>query len=194
MSRNRKDNLTREVLEQLIGDPEDDGMPVILAKRIDSQIPTTNNLRDYGFEGLSRTERAGAIHWEPNQSFVLTIEGDTGNCRIPDTEFNRKRLKRLSIQKTEKIKRIIMDDEGQTKEVEDTIPVPATYKMMEQTLAQSTLVDSVAKRVVEMMQAAGKAAEAEPAPPSWCGQDQTRTASRLLTTFFAWTTSATSQA
>lgn len=163
MPRNRKDNLTREVLEQLIGDPNDDGMPVILAKRFDPQIPTTNNLRDYGFEGLTRVERSGVIQWEPNQNFVLTIEGDTGNCRIPDTEFNRKRLKRLSVSKTEKVKRIIMDDDGQTKEVDDVVPVPATYKMMEQTLAQSTLVDSVAKRVMEMMQAQnGAKAEGSP--------------------------------
>lgn len=151
-----KDNLTREVLEQLIGDPNDDGMPVILAKRFDPQIPTTNNLRDYGFEGLSRTERAGVVQWEPNQNFVLTIDGETGNCRIPDTEFNRKRLKRLSIQRMEKVKRIIMDEDGQTKEVDDTIPVPATYKMMEQSLAQSTLVDAIAKRVMEMTQSSGK--------------------------------------
>ena len=86
MPRPKKDNLTREVLEQLIGDPNDDGMPVILAKRLDPQIPTTNNLRDYGFEGLSRVERGGSIQWEPNKNFVLIIEGDTGNCRIPDTE------------------------------------------------------------------------------------------------------------
>jgi hypothetical protein len=151
-----KDNLTREVLEQLIGDPNDDGMPVILAKRFDPQIPTTNNLRDYGFEGLSRTERAGVVQWEPNLNFVLTIDGETGNCRIPDTEFNRKRLKRLSIQRMEKVKRIIMDEDGQTKEVDDTIPVPATYKMMEQSLAQSTLVDAIAKRVMEMMQSPAK--------------------------------------
>lgn len=151
MSRNRKDNLTREVLEQLIGDPLDDGMPVILAKRLDPQIPTTNTLRDYGFEGLSREDRDGVVQWVPNRQFVLSIEGDTGSCRIPDTENNRKRLKRLSITKTEKVKRIVINDEGQPAEVEDTVPVPATYKMMEQSLAQSALVDSVAKRVVEMM-------------------------------------------
>lgn len=154
MPRPKRDNLTREVLEQLIGDPNEDGMPVILAKRLDPQIPTTNNLRDYGFEGLSRAERNGSIQWEPNRNFVLIIEGETGNCRIPDTENNRKRLKRLSITRTEKIKKIVMDDEGQTKEIEETVPVTPTYKMMEQTLAQSTLVDSVAKRVMEMMNAA----------------------------------------
>lgn len=151
MARNKKDNLTREVLEQLIGDPLDDGMPVILAKRLDPQIPSTSNLRDYGFEGLTRMERNGVIEWVPSRDFVLTIEGDTGSCRIPDTEFNRKRLKRLSIAKTEKIMRVIMNDNGQPEEVPDTIPVPPTYKMMEQSLAQSALVDSVAKRVVEMM-------------------------------------------
>lgn len=151
MPRKNKDNLTREVLEQLIGDPMDDGMPVILAKRIDRQIPTTNNLRDYGFEGLSRVERGGAIQWEPNRNFVLTIEGDTGACRIPDTDFNRKRLKRLTVTKSEKVKRISQGEDGQIIETEDTVPVPPTYMMMEQSLAKSTLVDSVAKRVMELM-------------------------------------------
>lgn len=152
MPRNKnKDNLTREVLEQLIGDSQEDGMPVILAKRIDPQIPATNVLRDYGFEGLTQVSRAGATIWEPNRSFVLIIDGETGNCRVPDTEFNRKRLKRLSIVRTEKVKKITFNDEGQTIEGEETVPVTPTYKMMEQTLAQSTLVDSVAKRVMEMM-------------------------------------------
>lgn len=146
-----KDSLTREVLEQLIGDPLDDGMPVILAKRLDPQIPTTTVLRDYGFEGLSRMDRGGATVWEPNRSYVLMIDGETGNCRVPDTEFNRKRLKRLSIVRHEKVKKITLSDDGQPIEGEETIPVPATYKMMEQSLAQSTLVDSVAKRVMEMM-------------------------------------------
>lgn len=153
MPRKNKDNLTREVLEQLIGDPLDDGMPVILARRIDPQIPTTTVLRDYGFEGLSRVERSGVVQWEPSRSFVLVIDGDSGNCRIPDTEFNRKRLKRLGQSKTEKIKRIIIDDKGQPVEVDDTQTIQPTYVMMEQTLAQSTLVDSVAKRVMEMMNA-----------------------------------------
>lgn len=151
MSRAKKDNLTREVLEQLIGDAQDDGMPVILAKRLDPQMPTTTTLRDYGFEGLSQVDRNGTTQWEVNRNFVLYIDGETGDCRIPETENNRKRLKRLSVQKTERIKRVIMDDDGQTKEIEETVNVPPTYKMMEQSLAQSTLVDSVAKRVLEMM-------------------------------------------
>lgn len=152
MPRNKnKDNLTREVLEQLIGDSQEDGMPVILAKRLDPQIPATVPLRDYGFEGLTRLDRGGATVWEPNRSFVLVIDGETGNCRVPDTENNRKRLKRLSIVRSERIKKVTLNDDGQPVEHEETVPVPATYKMMEQTLAQSTLVDSVAKRVMEMM-------------------------------------------
>lgn len=169
MSRKSKDNLTREVLEQLIGDPLDDGMPVILAKRLDPQIPTTSNLRDYGFEGLTRLDREGGVQWEPSRNFVLTIDGDTGDCRIPETEFNRKRLKRLSVPRTEKAKVIIVNDDGKSVESEQNIQVPATYMMMEQSLAKSALVDSVAKRVMEMMKGEGK--EAAPSKSKGGHQD-----------------------
>ncbi len=146
-----KHNLTREVLEQLLGETGGDGMPVVLAKRIDPQIPTTNTLTDYGFEGLRKVEKGGKIAWEVDRNFVLYIDGETGNCRIPETENNRKRLKRLSKGGSEKVKRITMNDDGVLKEVEEEVEIPPTYKMMEQNLAASTLVNTVAQQVMNMM-------------------------------------------
>lgn len=152
MPRNiEKSNLTREVLEQLLGETGGDGMPVILAKRMDPQIPTTNTLTDYGFEGLARVDKAGKTAWEPSRNFVLYIDGETGNCRIPDTENNRKRLKRLSIGGKETIKHLSLNDDGKPVAREEVIEVPPTYKMMEQNLATSTLINTVAMQVMNLM-------------------------------------------
>jgi hypothetical protein len=118
---------------------------------MDPQIPTTNTLTDYGFEGLSRAERGGKTLWEPSRNFVLYIDGETGNCRIPDTENNRKRLERLSKGGKETVKRIVLDDNGQTQTKTEEIETPPTYKMMEQNLATSTLVNTVAMQVMALM-------------------------------------------
>ncbi len=152
MSRNQKDALTKEVLEQLIGDPNDDGMPVILAKRIDPQIPCTSNLRDYGFEGLKQVERFGKTEWEPHGNFVLVIDGETGNCRIPNTEKNRFRLERLSKVTTETVKRRTLDTStNEWTEIDEEVSSLPTYRRMEENLAQSSLVEAVAAKVMEMM-------------------------------------------
>lgn len=159
-----KSNLTREVLEQLLGETGSDGMPVILAKRIDPQIPTTNTLTDYGFEGLAKQEKGGKIGWEPHRNFVLYIDGETGNCRIPDTPKNRQRLKRLSQGGIEKVKRLTLNDDGQITEVEDEVEIPPTYKMLEQNLAASTLVNTVAMQVMNLMKG-GIQQESDAPPP-----------------------------
>lgn len=152
MSRNQKDVLTKEVLEQLIGDPNDDGIPVILAKRLDPQIPCTCDLRDYGFEGLRQVERFGKTEWEPHGNFVLIIDGETGNCRIPDTPQNRVRLERLSKVTTEVVKRKILDTAtNEWTETDEAVTSLPTYRRMEENLAQSSLVEAVAAKVVEMM-------------------------------------------
>jgi hypothetical protein len=160
-----RSNLTREVLEQLLGETGGDGMPVILAKRQDPQIPTTGTLTDYGFEGLTRIDRGGKVQWEPNHNFVLYIDGETGNCRIPDTENNRKRLKRLSQGGQETVTRLVLDEDGQTTKQDEVIPIPPTYKMMEQNLATSTLINTVAQQVMNMMKGGIQQESDAPLPP-----------------------------
>lgn len=163
-SNKEKHNLTREVLEQLLGETGGDGMPVILAKRLDPQIPTTNTLTDYGFEGLKKVEKGGKVSWEVDRNFVLYIDGETGNCRIPETEKNRQRLKRLSKGGTEKVKRLTLNEDGVIKEVEEEVEIAPTYKMMEQNLAASTLIQTVATQVMNMM-SKGIAQESDAPPP-----------------------------
>lgn len=156
-------SLTRDVLEQLLGETGD-GMPVILAKRLDPQIPTTNTITDYGFEGLSKVSKGGKSIWEPNRNFVLYVDGETGNCRIPNTPNNKKRLQRLSKIDKEKIKRIIIDDEGQPITREEEIEIPPTYKMLEADLAASTLINTVAAQVMNLMKG-GIQQESDAPPP-----------------------------
>ena len=166
MRSKNQQTLEKEVLQQLIGEESDDGMPVILAKRIDPSIPNTCNLRDYGFEGLIEkgTDINGKLVWEPHRNFVLIIDGESGNCRIPDTKNNRERLKRLSKVEKRPITRVVLNEAtGKTESVEESEIVPATYTLMEQNLAQSSMVDVIAKRVYEMMNV-GKNPDEEVAP------------------------------
>lgn len=152
--RKNQQTLEKEVLQQLIGEESDDGMPVILAKRLDPSIPNTCNLRDYGFEGLTDkgVDLNGKTLWEPNRNFVLVIDGETGNCRIPDTKNNRARLKRLSAIERRPVTRVVLNEAtGKTETIEESEIVPPTYTMMEQNLAQSSMVAAIAERVYAMM-------------------------------------------
>lgn len=152
----RTDTLAAQALQQLLGDTDGDGMPVILARRFDPQIPSTCNISDYGFEGLRPVDKNGKKAWEVYHDFVLVIDGETGNCRIPDTERNRKRLERLCKVERETVTRIAIDPATNLQvtheEVRDITP---TYQLLEQNIAQSTLVDSVAQRVMDMMKGMG---------------------------------------
>ncbi len=164
---NQHDTLATEVLQQLVGDPDDNGMPVILARRFDPQIrpDQTVNIDDPGFEGLRAVHRNGKLTWEPDHDFKLIIDGRTGHCRIPDTPRNRKRLERLEKPTTDTVKRIVLGENGKTHETEETVTTPPTYQRIERNLAQSALVDHVAQRVLELMVARNEKADEDATAP-----------------------------
>ena len=137
-------------------------MPIIHAKRIDICIPGNHNLHGQ-FEGLNKAIRNGKTVWEPGDHVKVLIEGETGLCEIPDTPFNRERLKFLSTPIEETRTRVEILPNGDRKETPFKAMKPAMYEVIDDQVKQKmaggmleTAMESMSpEKLIEIMQKKG---------------------------------------
>lgn len=137
-------------------------MPFILAQR---WLPYPNrdgnhNINDYEWEGLERQTRGNKAVWIPHKNFCLKVDGMTGYCKIPDTEFNRARLQKLSKPRTkEKIVARLNDDTGEVEQRRVVEETPPLYKRIDRNVLESgtedALYESVLARVKKDLKKSG---------------------------------------
>jgi hypothetical protein len=114
-------------------------IPVIYAKR-NLDMVHKYNLKDKSFEGLRRVARNGKVIYEVDENYSgLVIDGETGYCKIHDTENNRKRFERCSRpQKRTVMVNQLDPDTGENKVVPTEIIEKPMYERIDQSIIQRT--------------------------------------------------------
>ncbi len=147
-------------------------MPVLHARRIDG-IPCNHNLSDATFEGLAKRNRNGKEVWEVDDNRKIRIDGITGECVIPDTPFNRERLKKLSTARDVEAVTFDRDAKGNLIEKKRMTKSTIMYEVVDETMKDKMAAGLMAKAVenisaedlVEILAAKGlTVAPAQPAP------------------------------
>jgi len=88
------------------------------------------------FRGLKRIVRAGRVVFEEDPEWCLQVDGRTGYCKIPDTEYNRNEFKRMSQPRQRKVMKTKLEwnDEGVQEAVtyEGFETDPPLFEMLEE--------------------------------------------------------------
>ncbi len=121
-------------------------MPVLHARRIDG-IPCNHNLSDATFEGLVKRNRSGKEVWEVDDNRKIRINGTTGECVIPDTPFNRERLKLLSTERDVEAVTFDRDAEGNLVENKRMTKSTIMYEVVDETMKNKMAAGLMAKAV-----------------------------------------------
>ena len=147
-SRRVKTMAKSDLVEDLFKPRKEGDVPYIYAKK---RLPMrhTYNLFEKDWDGLRKVQKNGKVTFEIDLNHNVVINGETGECRIPDTKNNRKRLERLC--KPTKVMGTHREyqPDGTFKEIPKEIEVPPAYTRLDENLLERKTLDVMESKLLE---------------------------------------------
>jgi len=137
------------ITEEFFRPKSETDIPYIYAKKI-LPMEYTYNFYDKSWEGLRKVNRKGVITFEIDMNQAVEINGATGECKIPDTENNRKRLEKLSHARKSEGTHLVLQEDGVTmKEETIIVEAPPAFKRLDENVIEKSIMDELEAKMME---------------------------------------------
>ncbi len=156
----------KSIVDEMFAPKKEGDVPFFYAKM---HLPTkySHIIHPKGlFRGLKRVVRSGRVVFEEDPDWCLQVDGETGYCKIPDTEHNRNEFKRMSSPKQRKVikTKVEWNAEGiqEAVQYEAFETDPPLFEMIEESAIEKNRMKSLEEQLQELAQKKGMKIVFEP--------------------------------